>query len=57
MDAYPALARDDAVMSGQRNMSLLAQKVHSTPITQQAGQSWLRTRKKQMTCQSIFPEN
>jgi hypothetical protein len=36
---------------------LLAQKVHSTPITQQAEQSWLRTRREQMTCQSIFPEN
>jgi hypothetical protein len=36
---------------------LLAQKVHSTPITQQAEQSWLHTRREQMTCQSIFPEN
>jgi hypothetical protein len=36
---------------------VLAQKVHSTPITQQAEQSWLRTRREQMTCQSIFPEN
>jgi hypothetical protein len=37
--------------------SVLAQKVHSTPITQQAEQSWLHTRREQMTCQSIFPEN
>jgi hypothetical protein len=36
---------------------LLTQKVHSTPITQQAEQSWLHTRREQMTCQSIFPEN
>jgi hypothetical protein len=36
---------------------VLAQKVHSTPITQQAEQSWLHTRREQMTCQSIFPEN
>jgi hypothetical protein len=36
---------------------LLTQKMHSTPITQQAEQSWLHTRREQMTCQSIFPEN
>jgi hypothetical protein len=37
--------------------NVLTQKVHSTPITQQAEQSWLHTRREQMTCQSIFPEN
>jgi hypothetical protein len=36
---------------------LLTQKVHSTPITQQAEQSWLHTRRERKTCQSIFPEN
>jgi hypothetical protein len=36
---------------------LLARKVHSTPNTQQAEQSWLHTRKERKTCQSIFPEN
>jgi hypothetical protein len=36
---------------------LLMQKVHSTPNTQQAEQSWLHTRREQKTCQSIFPEN
>jgi hypothetical protein len=40
-----------------RRCHVLAQKVHLTPITQQAEQSWLRTRREQMTCQSIFPEN
>jgi hypothetical protein len=37
--------------------NLLTQNVHSTPITQQAEQSWLHTRRERMTCQSIFPEN
>jgi hypothetical protein len=37
--------------------SVLTQKVHSTPNTQQAEQSWLHTRREQKTCQSIFPEN
>jgi hypothetical protein len=41
----------------QHMLNLLTRKVHSTPITQQAEQSWLHTRKEQMTCQSIFPEN
>jgi hypothetical protein len=36
---------------------LLTRKVHSTPITQQAEQSWLHTRRERKTCQSIFPEN
>jgi hypothetical protein len=36
---------------------VLTQKVHSTPNTQQAEQSWLHTRREQKTCQSIFPEN
>jgi hypothetical protein len=36
---------------------VLTRKVHSTPITQQAEQSWLHTRREQKTCQSIFPEN
>jgi hypothetical protein len=36
---------------------LLTRKVHSTPNTQQAEQSWLHTRREQKTCQSIFPEN
>jgi hypothetical protein len=49
--------RDTALSAGARQEALLAQKVHSTPITQQAEQSWLRTRREQMTCQSIFPEN
>jgi hypothetical protein len=40
-----------------RGSLLLTRKVHSTPITQQAEQSWLHTRREQMTCQSIFPEN
>jgi hypothetical protein len=40
-----------------RLFNLLAQKVHSTPITQQAERSWLHTRREQKTCQSIFPEN
>jgi hypothetical protein len=39
------------------DLQVLTQKVHSTPITQQAEQSWLHTRREQMTCQSIFPEN
>jgi hypothetical protein len=37
--------------------SLLTRKVHSTPNTQQAEQSWLHTRRERKTCQSIFPEN
>jgi hypothetical protein len=36
---------------------MLTLKTHSTPITQQAEQSWLHTRREQKTCQSIFPEN
>jgi hypothetical protein len=36
---------------------VLTQKVHSTPNTQQAEQSWLHTRRERKTCQSIFPEN
>jgi hypothetical protein len=36
---------------------LLTRKVHSTPNTQQAEQSWLHTRRERKTCQSIFPEN
>jgi hypothetical protein len=36
---------------------VLAQKVHSTPNTQQAERSWLHTRREQKTCQSIFLEN
>jgi hypothetical protein len=38
-------------------ITLLTQKVHSTPNTQQAEQSWLHTRRERKTCQSIFPEN
>jgi hypothetical protein len=37
--------------------SLLTRKVHSTPNTQQAEQSWLHTRRERKTCQSIFSEN
>jgi hypothetical protein len=36
---------------------VLTRKVHSTPITQQAEQSWLHTRRERKTCQSIFPDN
>jgi hypothetical protein len=36
---------------------LLTRKVHSTPNTQQAEQSWLHTRRERKTCQSIFSEN
>jgi hypothetical protein len=36
---------------------VLTRKVHSTPNTQQAEQSWLHTRREQKTCQSIIPEN
>jgi hypothetical protein len=44
-------------LPSKRTHLVLMQKVHSTPITQQAEQSWLHTRREQMTCQSIFPEN
>jgi hypothetical protein len=40
-------------MQGQ----VLTRKVHSTPNTQQAEQSWLHTRRERKTCQSIFLEN
>jgi hypothetical protein len=36
---------------------VLTRKVHSTPITQQAEQSWLHTHRERKTCESIFPEN
>jgi hypothetical protein len=36
---------------------VLTRKVHSTPNTQQAEQSWIHTRRERKTCQSIFPEN
>jgi hypothetical protein len=39
------------------NAYVLTRKVHSTPITQQAEQSWLHTRRERKTCQSIFSEN
>jgi hypothetical protein len=41
----------------QGSLEVLTQKVHSTPNTQQAEQSWLHTRREQKTCQSIFLEN
>jgi hypothetical protein len=43
--------------SFETGCNVLTRNVHSTPITQQAEQSWLHTRREQMTCQSIFPEN
>jgi hypothetical protein len=36
---------------------VLTRKVHSTPNTQQAEQSWIHTRRERKTYQSIFPEN
>jgi hypothetical protein len=46
-----------ALMRHTRHEQLLTRKVHSTPNTQQAEQSWLHTRRERKTCQSIFPEN
>jgi hypothetical protein len=51
------LQEKNSRMLGNYSRGLLTQKVHSTPNTQQAEQSWLHTRREQKTCQSIFPEN
>jgi hypothetical protein len=50
-----ALVEARAALEQER--MVLTRKVHSTPITQQAEQSWLHTRRERKTCQSIFPEN
>jgi hypothetical protein len=57
-----SLVLEEFVIAGKISIkegtnSLLTRKVHSTPITQQAEQSWLHTRRERKTCQSIFPEN